>query len=150
VDECMEKVLATQKSGLTADPAGARKKLVDAFATVGVKAADLMEYLGGQTLDGLTEDQFLELTSTLAGVKTGELKWIEALEASPYRIIAEGAEAPKQNEKTAGVRQKIEDRKAAARQQREAAKKPAAAPAPEPQPTPPSEPTKPAREPGED
>ncbi|MFK5283136.1 hypothetical protein ACI3PL_26555, partial [Lacticaseibacillus paracasei] len=45
VDGAMEVVIQTQNKRDAQDPDAARKKLVDAFAGVGVKPADLKTYL---------------------------------------------------------------------------------------------------------
>ena len=125
VEECMTRVLATQIKRDAADPAAARKALVDRFAAIGVRAVDLQEYLGGRPLDGATPDQLVELRAVGAALKDGEGTWAQALETSPYRTRSEGpaaggaaTSAPVSDPKAQALRDKIEKTSKAARDKR--------------------------------
>lgn len=84
LDEAEQRVVATLKREGAADPAAARKRLVDAFAGIGVRPDQLVEYLGGKPLDGITEDDRIELQGVFAALKEGE-RWADLLSTSPHR-----------------------------------------------------------------
>lgn len=77
-DECMEKCNAVVEAKDKADPAAARKRMVDAFAKVGVSAAQLETYLGGPVLTA-PPVRIKPLKGILAAVAEG-MTWEEATE----------------------------------------------------------------------
>lgn len=79
LDECMSLCIATAQNENAQDPAAARKKLVDAFHSVGVDAERLVEYLGHP----LTESTPAELTTLRAiysALRDGETTWREIMD----------------------------------------------------------------------
>lgn len=88
-DECEAQVLATQAATDKKDPDEQRKKVFDAFAAIGIPAAEIKEYLGHDV--GL-EDLPL-LRATLQTLKQGDAKWHELL--SEKRAEASAEEAAK-------------------------------------------------------
>jgi hypothetical protein len=96
LDDCLETIAKTQASEVKSDPDKARKDLIAKFYELGVKASDLMEYLGGQTLETLSPDQILELRAIGVLRKEG-VPWREILASSPYRESDEddGDDEPK-------------------------------------------------------
>lgn len=79
IDEAMWQVKQTQKDGDAADPDGARVRLFDAFAEVGVKVSDLKDYLGH---DGtaLTPKELADLRGLFAALRDGETNWREVMD----------------------------------------------------------------------
>jgi hypothetical protein len=77
-DECMEKCNAVVDAKDKADPAAARKRMVDAFAKVGVSAAQLETYLGGPVLTA-PPARIKPLKGILAAITEG-MTWEEATE----------------------------------------------------------------------
>lgn len=109
LDECLEIVLDTQRKDVDADPSAARKRLVDAFAKVGVRPVDLVDYLGGRPLDALTPDLIIELRGIYQLVDEGA-RWADILASSPYIDREEGDE-PKKDSAAAKVRESLENKK---------------------------------------
>lgn len=106
LDECLEIVLETQRKDVDADPSAARKRLVDAFAKVGIRPVDIVEYLGGRPLDALTPDLIIELRGIYQLVDEGA-RWTDILVSSPYIDREEGDE-PKEGSAAAKLRAKLE------------------------------------------
>jgi hypothetical protein len=96
VDDCMAMCISTAR-GEVKDLSEQRKKLCDAFSSVGVTPRDLEEYLG-HSLDSMHPDEVIELREIFAAVRDGDTKWTEAL-ASKLGVEASdrstAKEAPK-------------------------------------------------------
>jgi hypothetical protein len=88
------------------DPGGARKRVVDAFATVGVKPTDLIEYLGGAPLEGLRDTDLAHLRGLVQAMREG-LHWPDALAGSPY-LTSEPKEGEKPNPAITKAREAID------------------------------------------
>jgi len=80
LDECMSAVIATQRNEDQRDPDAARKKLVDAFAAIGVKPSDLKTYLG-HDLGSSSPPELAELRAVYAAIRDGEGSWKDAIAA---------------------------------------------------------------------
>lgn len=119
----------TLREGVMRDPTAARKELVAKFDSLGVKAADLIDYMGGRPLDSLTVDEVIELRIIGAAIKDKEGQWREFLATSPYREqsgdepTAEKTPAAKKAEE---LRKSVEQKKNAAKAKRDAKGKPQA------------------------
>lgn len=74
LDEALNILKATRAQQDAKDPNTARKKLVDAFDTVGVMPADLVAYLG-HSLAQTTPEELGQLRSIYTTIKDGEAKW---------------------------------------------------------------------------
>ena len=61
------------------DPSAERKKIVDAFAEIGVKAKDLTNYLG-HDLDGCSPAEIVTLRGIYGAIKDGEATWKTVME----------------------------------------------------------------------
>lgn len=111
VEECQEQCVATMRDKAAKDPDASRKELVAKFAAIGVKVADLIEYLGGRSLDEVSPDQHTELRIIGASINQGEATWRDYLASSPY--IERPAEPDKSatNTKAAELRKKVEETK---------------------------------------
>jgi hypothetical protein len=100
VEECMAMVDSTRMSGAKKDPAGERKKIVDAFLKVGVNPEMLVELLG-HPLDLCQPSEISELRDIHASLKEGESKWSdvvaqarETVNAAPPRPVEQPTQAP--------------------------------------------------------
>jgi len=61
------------------DPDSERKRIADAFAEIGVKAADLKEYLG-HALDTCSPTELVELRGIYGAIRDGEASWKSVIE----------------------------------------------------------------------
>lgn len=139
VDEAMWTCEQTRKTANAADPAAARREIVDAFAALRVMPSQLDEYLG-HPFDQASPAELDDLRAAYAAVRDGEAKWVDLVE---YARAARGeVEEPSKPARAAGdkVRAKIEQvkqrqKERAAQKQgdkQEPAKTEAAKPAPSP------------------
>jgi aspartate 1-decarboxylase len=88
IDEAMDTVLGTLEKGDAEDPDGARKRMIDSFASVGVTPADLAKFLG-HSIESCSPTERAELRAMFAAIRDGEAKWKDYL-------------SPKTDEKPAG------------------------------------------------
>lgn len=113
IEEAIAQIRATQAAEVKADPDAAKKKLVDAFASLSIGASDLASYLG-HSLDRVTPAETTKLREIYNSIKAGESTWEEYQEAAnttpepelqqevKARLVAEAdaalakAKAPKQ------------------------------------------------------
>lgn len=102
VDEAQEVVLETQRKGDTSDPDAARKKIVDAFASIGVSPASLREYLGHEVA-GCAPGEIAHLRAIYATIKDGETTWKDVI-AKP------DDDAPKQSAKVSAVHEHLREK----------------------------------------
>lgn len=79
VDECMAVALKTAQNADAQDPDAARRKLLDAFASLNVSAEDLKRYIGDLTK--LSPKDLAELRALHAAIKDGETTWRAAWDA---------------------------------------------------------------------
>lgn len=79
LEEAMELVPMTLLNEDAKDPASARKRVCDAFFTLGVEPTDLEEYLGHK-LEGSTPAETSLLRTIYQALKDGETTWPEVLE----------------------------------------------------------------------
>lgn len=80
VDEAMEVALHTARTKDAADPDAARKRIMDAFLSRGIRPADLQEYLG-HPLDVIPANEIDDLRAIFAGIKDGHTTWAEVIGA---------------------------------------------------------------------
>lgn len=106
LDECMELVQETLRAGVEADPDAERKRLVDAFSGLGVKAPALKAYLG-HDLDESSPAELIELRALYSAIRDGEATWAEAMDS---KAPSNGKE---KDPKVEALREKLEKRKAA-------------------------------------
>lgn len=79
IEEAMGRVDQVRNAKIKADPAGERKKLVDAFVKVGVSPEMLVEYLGHQ-LDLVSPAELGDLRDIYAALRDGETRWAAVME----------------------------------------------------------------------
>lgn len=159
VEALRAKAIEDEKAGVLKDPKAAMRALLDKLAAIGVRAADVVEYLGGKSIESASPEQILELRIIGADVSAGNYSWRDALAGSPYREQPETAEGAPEDTKAAEARKRIEETVAKAKEKKKADKPaaeapttataPAPAPAAAPEAAPAAPPVK-TREPGED
>lgn len=101
LDECEAQMATTRRAEIDADPAAARRKVVDAFAALNVSPTRLEEYLG-HPLAEVSPAELDDLRALYQGIKDGETTFAAALEERQG-----GADAP-----SAGTADKVADLKA--------------------------------------
>jgi len=79
LEECMDAVIATQAKKDQSDPDAARKRILDAYAALGVMPSELKIYLG-HDLDKMTPAELQTLRGLYAAIRDGETTWQAALE----------------------------------------------------------------------
>lgn len=112
LDDCEDQIATTLAKKDATDPEGEKKKILDAFAKLGVLPSAIDEYLGHPTGTLLPGD-LADLRAAYATVKTGEASWKELLEArhAPPSDPANGANE-KTKSRSAEVQAKVDARKA--------------------------------------
>lgn len=80
IEEAMGRVDKVRNDRDRKDPAGERKKLVDAFVSVGVKPEQLVEYLG-HGLDTCSPAELGDLRDVYAALRDGETRWAAVMES---------------------------------------------------------------------
>jgi hypothetical protein len=78
-DEAEEIIKRVRLDEAARDPDAERKKLADAFAGIGVKVADLVEYLG-HSLDTCSPNELVDLRGVYGAIKDGEATWKSVME----------------------------------------------------------------------
>jgi hypothetical protein len=78
-DEAEEIIKAVRKDDAAKDPDRARKKMVDAFGSLGIKADDLVEYLG-HSLDSCSPQEMTDMFALYGAIKDGEATWKQVME----------------------------------------------------------------------
>lgn len=79
LDEAMEQVIHTLRKQDEQDPAAARKKLCDAFYTMGVSPENIVEYLG-HAIEQSSPAELQDLRQVYAALKEGEATWMKVME----------------------------------------------------------------------
>lgn len=103
LDEAMAEVGETVKKADAEDPAGARKKLCDAFFDLGVMPGQIVEFLG-HPLDQMNPSELQLLRNIYTAIREGEGSWSDVMAEKGKK-----AEAPKQG--NAGVAAKLAQKK---------------------------------------
>src|SRR5258708_1668912 len=80
VEECMVEILATQANQDAVDPELQKRKIFDAFSSVGVSVAQLKEYLGHDA-EAVTQKELMDLRALFAAIKEGHTTWREVMES---------------------------------------------------------------------
>lgn len=78
-DEAIEIIKAIRLDDAARDPAAERKKIVDAFSALGVKAVDLVTYLG-HDLDQCSPAELVNLRGIYGAIRDGEATWTSVIE----------------------------------------------------------------------
>lgn len=78
-DEAIDIIKAIRMDDAARDPAAERKKIVDAFGALGVKALDLVTYLG-HDLDQCSPAELVSLRGIYGAIRDGEATWVEVID----------------------------------------------------------------------
>lgn len=78
-DEAIDIIKAIRLDDAARDPAAERKRIVDAFGALGVKAVDLVEYLG-HDLDQCSPAELVGLRGIYGAIRDGEATWLEVID----------------------------------------------------------------------
>jgi hypothetical protein len=78
-DEAEEIIKAVRMDEAARDPGAERKRIADAFGEIGVKASDLVAYLG-HTLDTCSPTELVDLRGIYGAIKDGEATWKAVME----------------------------------------------------------------------
>lgn len=78
-DEAIDIIKAIRMDDAARDPAAERKKIVDAFGALGVKAVDLVAYLG-HDLDQCSPTELVSLRGIYSAIRDGEATWLEVMD----------------------------------------------------------------------
>lgn len=80
-DEAIEAARQTLRNRDAQDPDAAKKKILDAFSSIGVKPRDLERYLKHKT-DTLTPAELEDLRGIYRAIRDGEARWSDYLQTS--------------------------------------------------------------------
>jgi hypothetical protein len=121
VEEAMNQVDATLQDKAAKDPDAERKKLVDAFAAIGVQPSDLVAYLE-HDIAKVTPPEIVLLRKLYAAIRDGEVAWAEVVYNKAEQASAGGEQKPS---KTSRVHEMLEQRRSAKGQATASASAPA-------------------------
>ncbi len=106
VEECMEQVVVTLQNSDAEDPDTAKRKLFDAFGSIGVRAEQLKEYLGNDAAS-LSPKELTELRALYTAIRDGEATWRDVMdtkkEQANQSASAAGLDAVKAAAKSASA-----------------------------------------------
>lgn len=80
IEECMDETLETQRRQDSEDPDASRKRLLDAFASIGIMPEQIEEYLGHST-QNIIPTEFQALRGVFAAIRDSQTTWVEVMEA---------------------------------------------------------------------
>lgn len=105
IEEAMDRVLETQRKADKADPDAAKRRIIDAFSSLGIGPSELSVFLG-HSLDKLQPAELMELRAAHAAIKDGEAYWSDLLQA---KGIADGKQMQQAiaSEKIAQLQEKL-------------------------------------------
>lgn len=84
LEEAMAQCRETMLNKDAEDPAAAKKEMCDAFATIGISAQQLADYMGHGIAE-TTPDEFQKMRGLFGALRDGEATWAEAVEAEQAR-----------------------------------------------------------------
>ena len=87
-DEAEEIIKHIRLDDAARDPGAERKRIADAFAEIGVKAADLVAYLG-HSLDSCSPPDLVDLRGIYGAIKDGEATWKSVIENKAEQASAD-------------------------------------------------------------
>ena len=94
-DEAEEIIKAVRNDEAARDPDRARKKMVDAFGTLGITATDLVDYLG-HPLDKCSPQEMTDMYALFGAIKDGEATWKSVVENKAEQTSTNGGSANKE------------------------------------------------------
>lgn len=111
-DDALEQVERTQREGVQSNPTEARRKVIDAFAGQGIELPQLCEYLGIKAGNEIAPSEVIDLRKLYTGLKNGDVRWSEAVEAKRLSRQQEQGTQPAAEEAPKGLKAKAAARKA--------------------------------------
>ena len=108
LDEALDQVDETLRNKAAEDPAGERKRMIDAFASVGVNPTMLAAHLK-HSLEQVTPAELSKLRGVYLAIKDGEATWADVTEADVSQ--AETEKAPQQETKTSRTKEALKARR---------------------------------------
>lgn len=93
-DEAEEIIKSVRMDEAARDPDAERKRIADAFAGIGVKASDLVAYLG-HALDSCSPTELVDLRGIYGAIKDGEATWKSVMDNKAEQTGGSTADAPK-------------------------------------------------------
>lgn len=109
LEECMEQVLKTQNNRDAQDPDAAKKKLLDAFAKIGVMPNQVAEYLGHAT-EAVVPVELAELRAVYSAISEGETTWQAVMSTRKPAGDEPNPEAEKAQAAVNAVKEKLKAR----------------------------------------
>jgi hypothetical protein len=100
LDEALDTVEETLRSKAAEDPAGERKRMVDAFASIGVNPTMLVAHLR-HPLEQITPAELSKLRGVYLAIKDGEATWVDVTEADAEQAPEKPAESKSSRTKDA-------------------------------------------------
>lgn len=79
-DEAFEACKKIQSDKSAKDPKAGVKRMLDAFADLGVRPSEIEQWLG-HTIESGNRDEFMQLSKISSGIREGELVWPDVLAA---------------------------------------------------------------------
>lgn len=73
-EECIDAIFSVRENAAAKDPDAEKRRILDAFASIGVKAADLMAYLG-HDIAQCSPAELVKLRGMWDAIDTGECTW---------------------------------------------------------------------------
>src|SRR5262249_15325172 len=113
LDEARALIERTLSDDTAQNPDAAKKKILEAFGSLGIGVAALKEYLG-QPVESLSPKDLAELRALYTGLKEGSLSWSEVLAAKRE------SESAGEGEDESAARPPLRDRVLNRRRQKEA------------------------------
>lgn len=111
VEECMDEVLTTQRKRDAEDPDAAKRKVFDAFASIGVTVQQLKDYLA-KDADLLTPHELSDLRGLYSAIREGETNWREVMD-SVGGASSQKEDSPSTKSTTVKVKEKLQAKPAA-------------------------------------
>jgi hypothetical protein len=102
-DEAEDIIKSVRLSDAASDPDAARKRIVDAFGEIGVKATDLVSYLG-HSLDGCSPAELVDLRGIYGAIRDGEATWKTVMENKAEQTKGEAPKFYPQDEFDAALK----------------------------------------------
>lgn len=100
LEECSRQIDVTYGNKAAQDPEGEKKKIIDSFASLGVKPTQLAEYLG-HALDTVVPAELVSLRRVYQSIRDGETTWLSAMETEGVKAPG-GGEKPKRKSEQNG------------------------------------------------
>lgn len=78
IEEALDVAQETIQSQIKEDPDGNKRKIIDAFGSIGIKVSSLESFIGHE-MESIAASEIAELRSIFSSIKDGEAKWADYL-----------------------------------------------------------------------